>query len=709
MIECNGRAQAPLYRAGRPSHRVLWTLAVMLLLDFAGVSRAPAQELMLSKTTSDLVAESEWIAVADLVGAQPRRNARGNLIVTDYRFRTEQTLEGAPGAEFTLTQGGGTVGGETNTISDAAELETGRRYLVFVRPDRGEIFPPFVGGAQGVYVLSDDGKAMSLGGDRRKLDASLLVDQVRVLSEARGATPPRRPAAGTDHPGVYPAKRYLPIALTPPDDGVARVPEAEPAVAGPAAPPAAASVATGVTVAMRPTNASGPGVDWHVSHQIAPPATINGFPPDWDYYPEDQYLMSDWNRYGGQVFVVATTRTDWAYGNDRFDLAGWPSNDDMIAQFGEGWGASTLGITYRRWNANGVIIEADIALNPAYCWTLDERVATDASNQCWGFRQTMLHELGHAWGLDHPWETQDVWWDSVMNYSPKNDRFPRLHADDTNAVRASFAGPGIHDAALSLYKTSLDPVDGAQSADYTPTQLYALSVHHGDDLAFSLGDFSIENLGTDDIVSPSVDFYLSPARLDFGAGTLYLGSGSYDTLPTFFTLFATPPSLPIPATTPTGYYYLSAYLPEQDDDMRNNSAWADEESTIRVDNNPPLLTPQAYWQLTDFGYIGPGGEWNFEFDGEAGTTYYFSLCTDESGGGANFDTVLSVLFESAVLISNDDSCGLQSSVVFTAPYSVTFTVTVEGYSGADEGTFLLGYREDVGDTNDTIFADGFDG
>ena len=30
----------------------------------------------------DLVAEAEWIVVADLVDARARRNARGNLIVT---------------------------------------------------------------------------------------------------------------------------------------------------------------------------------------------------------------------------------------------------------------------------------------------------------------------------------------------------------------------------------------------------------------------------------------------------------------------------------------------------------------------------------------------------------------------------------------------------------------------------------------------------
>ena len=49
----------------------------------------------------------------------------------------------------------------------------------------------------------------------------------------------------------------------------------------------------------------------------------------------------------------------------------------------------------------------------------------------------MLHEVGHGWGLDHPWETQVVSWDSVMNYSPAGYRLPRLYADDTAAVRAN--------------------------------------------------------------------------------------------------------------------------------------------------------------------------------------------------------------------------------------------------------------------------------
>ncbi|MFI4969979.1 MAG: hypothetical protein ACHP7D_07215, partial [Lysobacterales bacterium] len=593
----------------------LWGLVVALACAFSGI--AGAQELMLKKTLPDLVAESEWISVADLVGAQAHRNARGNLIVTDFRFRATQTLLGtSPGAEFVLSQGGGTLAGETQAISDTPDLVVGNRYLLFVRPGRGEMFPPFVGGAQGAFLLSADGKAMSLGGDRRRVVADDLLGQVSGLIAARGAAPPRIPETGLVPAGTYPAKSYLPIALAPPLGHMMQAaPDSAEAPAGPVATQTG-SAAMALDAGSVPP--SGPGIDYQYTHRITPPAVINGFPHDWTpWYPEDEYQMSSWNQYGGDIFHVYTTPTgDWAWGNGRFDLAGWPTNDTMIAQFGEGWGPTTLGITYRRWFGTGPIVEADTALNPAYCWTLDESAAT-SGDPCWGFRQTMRHELGHSWGLDHPWETQSVWWDSIMNYSPKNFRFAQLFADDANAVRAAFGGPAIHDALLSLYTTTYDGTAGAQSALYTPTQQYPISLQHGTDLSAWIGNqFKIENLGTDDVVAPTVQFFLSQQRMTWAAGYAYLGSGTYTSVPLFTTYTYWMPSLPIPATTPTGNYWLGAYLPDADANMDNNSAWADQDLTVHVDNNPTTLVPETYWQSSETGYLGPAGRWSFTFAAE---------------------------------------------------------------------------------------------
>lgn len=676
--------------------------ALMAAWAASGMGVAHASDVVLARGVQDLVAQAESVAIADLVGAQARRNSRGNLIVTDYRYRTVQSILGVAAPEFVLTQGGGTLAGETHAISDAPALRVGERYLVFVRPGRGEMFPPFVGGAQGVYRLAPDGSATALGGTRERQAGDALLAQVQALVQQRGTAPPRAPSRVTMPAGSYPQKAYLPVALTPPP-AAGRAPAAIDAADTLDAPVSRAWGPTQTGPADEALQTDGPGLDYVYQHRITPPAVINGFPHDWTpWHPEEEYQMFRWNQFGGDVLrVYATPTGNWAWENDRFDLAGWPDDATMIAQFGEGWGPTTLGITWSRWFGDGPIVESDVALNPAYCWTTDEVAALDDGNACWGFRQTMLHELGHVWGLQHPWETQDVWWDSVMNYSPKRDRFAQLFTDDANAVRAAFAGPGIHDALISLYTTADSTT--SMNATYTATQGFPISVRHGDDLStWITNPFKVENLGTDEILSPVVEFYLSQQRLNWSAYS-YLGNASYPTVPTYFTYTYSLPWLPVPAWTPTGDYYFAAYLPGTDAIDYNNSAWADAGTTVHVDNVPTMLVPELYWQTSETGLIGPAGKWRFDFQGAAGTTYWFSLCGG-TGGSATFDTTISIAYGSTELAYDDDTCGLQSELAFTAPYDATFSVTIGSYDNLYQGSFSMGYRREI---NDVIFADGF--
>lgn len=679
--------------------RAALTVVFGMLLSLLGVG--VAYGLTLTKQLPDLVAESEWIVEADLVSAQARWNSRGNLIVTDYRFHAVRMLSGMPpGSDFVLSQGGGTLGDITDEISDTPQLGTGNRYLLFVRPDRGEVFSPFVGGAQGVYLVRPDGTLSSLGADRMTVERSVLFDRVDELIARRGATPARMPVSDYVPETPYPAKDYLPIALTPATTGDSQAAEAgtTSAYEGPDAPSSPSPVDE-----PPPVEAGESDVvpNWVVPRKVDPPAVINQLTPalaPWS--PVDQNMMAEWNKYGGNIFRVYTTPTEtWAWGNGVFDMAGFPTDAQMIAQFGEGWGASTLGITYSRWTGN-TIIEADVALNPAFCWTLDEARAQDSSNACWSFRQTMLHELGHVWGLAHPWETQDVWWDSVMNYSPKAFRIPLLFTDDAHAVRTAFGGPDRHDALISLYTTQSR--DGNTSPTYKPTQPGPKTVKHGQNLAQGNNQFRIENLGTDVIATPKVDFHLVPSRLSW-TGNRYLGSETYASVPVYTSNRYWMPSLTVSAATPTGDYYLGAYLAAADYNSQNNSAWATQ--TLRIANNPALLTPTENRQISAFGYIGPSGDWEFRFDAVAGRIYGFSMC-EAQGGSADFDTTLSVYDASMIRRAyNDDACGRASAVTFTAATSGRFSVIVRGYNNAAQGRFRMAYWLERGDP---IFRNGFE-
>jgi len=240
-------------------------------------------------------------------------------------------------------------------------------------------------------------------------------------------------------------------------------------------------------------------------------------------------------------------------------------------------------------------------------------------------------------------------------------------------------------------------------ASYTATQPWSVWVRHGDNLSASItGSFKIENLGTDDVVAPSVEFYLAQQRMSWGAYS-FIGSATYATVPVYTTWYNGLPSLPIPSTTPTGDYWFAAYLRDDADaDNGSNSAWADEPVKVHVDNVAPSLVPLPAWQTTAPGYIGPAGDWTFTFVGEATRSYEFSLCGD-NGGGATFDTTVAIE-DGGTLAFNDDSCGLQSHLEFTAPYTGTFTIRVGSYHDEYQGTFRLDYR-----ASDVIFRYGYDG
>jgi hypothetical protein len=216
--------------------------------------------------------------------------------------------------------------------------------------------------------------------------------------------------------------------------------------------------------------------------------------------------------------------------------------------------------------------------------------------------------------------------------------------------------------------------------------------------------FKIENTGTDDIVSPEIDFYLTQSRMSWADTTPYLGSGTGSTVPVNYVFTYWLPSLPVPSTVPTGYYWFAAYLPGGDAVGANNSAWANEATRVHVDNAPTTLYPDGYWRYSEVGTLGPTGTWSFYLAATGGTTYDLSLCAAD-GGWATFDTTLTVLDGGNVSGFNDDSCDLQSRLTWTAPYSGTFTVEVDSYQAAYQGSFQLAYTSEV---VDPIYGDGFE-
>lgn len=107
---------------------------------------------------------------------------------------------------------------------------------------------------------------------------------------------------------------------------------------------------------------------------------------------------------------------------------------------------------------------------------------------------------------------------------------------------------------------------------------------------------------------------------------------------------------------------------------------------------------------TNAGSISPGATFQtipcvqggqyYTFPATAGNQYTFTFCSN--GGSASFDTQLTILDNSGAAAGgyNDDNCGLQSEVVWTAPSTGTFRILINEYNCTTNATCAtLAYQE----------------
>jgi len=565
-------------------------LAFALVAGFASAT-PPALAHSIPMTDRQMVYASEHIVVAVVESASARWNPQHTLIFTDYTLRVDDRLKGGAPERMTLSVPGGSLDGETQGTCLSTPLATGSRYLLFLAGLENPTLEPVVGAQEGIFrelVGANGERYAGPGGSSapalvkgKPVEFRNLVEGVRALARRVAEHPEAAddPVTKSLGGGSLPAKGYEPSATIEKGRAIA-TPGEDPGVAAPP-PPWTDRADAGLMAGAPLSRAAGPSLEEKYVYQNRPPAPIiyNNFPAGFSFAPYDQYQMAYWNTYAKNLFRVYTNPTGtWAFGNGVFDLAGFPGNDQMQRQFGANWGATTLGITYWR-TQNGAIIEADIALNPAYGWTINDNTATQATG-AYSFQHTMLHELGHAWGLQHPFEAQNVWWDSVMNYPPKPFRLARLQSDDTTAARTAYPGIAIRDGAVSSYTTQDSTT--SSSAVYVATYPSPSVVHAGGNFTL-INAFKLENTGTVDLVNPKIEVYLVPQRFSF-TGAILLRTLQYSlTLKPYNIGRLLSGTLTVPKSVKPGTYYLAFYYRDSLDKYpNNNSAWSSYNVKLQV-------------------------------------------------------------------------------------------------------------------------------
>ena len=547
---------------------------------------------------AEVIQRSGLIFVGMVEDKQARWNDRGNLIVTDYRFRVDEVLFGAAQPEVILTFAGGQLPEEGQSVSGVPEFNVGEVVLLMVEDSTTPLLSPVTGMYQGKYSAAAGGNPGAPTLDGRGVpvtdgagqaiafqDFVAMVEAEIPVAKAQ-PLPDRTVPAGLQHLVIQdlPSLRYA--SNEPPVDLTAsrrprRGPSSE--VVEPTG-----GVDSGSRRTSTDDRAGQKNDRWSYSHRAENvPIVFNPLPSGGLIGDHDQYQMSYWNTYADIYRVIASTGT-WAWKNDRYDIAGFVDNATMIAQFEAGWGAATLAICWKRWTAESDFsIESDIAMNPAYSWTTDD-YSTYGNANLFNADRTLLHEIGHSWGLDHQFDAL-----SVMNYSPHKYRaYTVLYMDDVRAVRAAFPDEAVSrtDLGIALFFANGDK-------NYDDSDLSTTTVNPG--ASFTVSNFVIENTGTATASAPEIEWSLVPT-INTWRFRHSLGRTTYPSL-TSGSWFLTSETLTVPMSIPAGTYYLGAYVQRPIDSVvNNNSTWLDRLITI---NDPP---PSCY--VLSRGHEGEGGD-----------------------------------------------------------------------------------------------------
>jgi hypothetical protein len=142
-----------------------------------------------------------------------------------------------------------------------------------------------------------------------------------------------------------------------------------------------------------------------------------------------------WNAVIGHVRMTTVATATAVASNDGVNSIAFSST-----VFGQAFGANTLAVTYRSYTQNHVTVEADILFNKAqpfdsYRGALRFGAGGYAIAE---IRRVLLHELGHALGLDHP-DTHGQHVAAVMNSIISSQE--TVSADDKAGVQSLYGAP----------------------------------------------------------------------------------------------------------------------------------------------------------------------------------------------------------------------------------------------------------------------------
>lgn len=221
----------------------------------------------------------------------------------------------------------------------------------------------------------------------------------------------------------------------------------------------------------------------------------------WTHGPND-IGMAIWNQ---AADMFRETPFDGSWGrNDVSEFGGFPSQTDLTNTWGFNWSGS-LALTCVWWNTgSGQIFESDVIFNPAYSWSNDAAYAA-ANPNTYFYPPVLMHELGHAWGLQINGETYDYDVPTVMHAIHKDTTQASytLHATDAKLMRDTYRGATALPATTDVAVFPVYVANGDLRNSY-PTQF---NYNTGD--AITIRNLLVENIGPNALSNVRIRIFIS--------------------------------------------------------------------------------------------------------------------------------------------------------------------------------------------------------
>ncbi len=552
-------------------------ILIASILFFLTLSLSATVEFL---SLAEQVQAAKLIIYGEVLSSECHTEGKANFIYTDYTVRIIESLYGNYKTDtIILSLAGGRIGDKCMSASDVPALQVGEKSIFMLVDTDNKTLSPLVGSYQGRYIeeLNSSGtariikdsnyRAMKDENGSEILFETFKSDLVRNISAYKALPEKNRQLKPesvkylimdkSELRYVGGAKTIAPF-LAPPLE--AQNPNPAPSA------PAGSAIINQPAQSIPGTTPIENEIRYQVPHcWTSAPTTMEPVPNSYSWANHDQYMMAVWNKYL-RIFTVSAPTGNYGYPNFINEMCGYVSEANLQSIYGRGWGtAAAVCFTWWVWPTS-YLAEADICMNPSLNWTLNS-YATYLDNNLFSIDTVLLHELGHAWGANHEFNTM-----SVMNYAPKKYfAYTALNTDDANGLRNEYSGD-ISRKSIGIcgYKDT-----GYQS--YTDAQFTSNSIIAG--TSMTLTNFTVENPGTMS-ANAVIDFFLTPVIMSWD-GAIHLGTydmggyggGSRNYISSY--------NIGVPSSTPLGDYYLAMSVVTPGDEIPNdNVSWVDNQIHI---------------------------------------------------------------------------------------------------------------------------------